>query len=149
MTVKWDASKADAMVRAAASRGVRKGTEIVRREVVRKIVEDPKTGAVYTTRFFTNAAGKAVPIGERPPHQASAPGEAPASDSGRLVQSIVTSFDQTKIVGTVAATAAHAADLEMGNEKIAPRPYLRVSLDDKRQEVVGVIQAELDKVKDK
>lgn len=57
----------------------------------------------------------------------SAPGEAPAVQSGQLYNSL-----QMKVSGklerTVGTTAPHGAYLEFGTSKMAPRPYLRPSL---------------------
>ncbi len=56
-------------------------------------------------------------------HQASAPGEAPATDTGTLVNSgevvPVSALEQD-----VTFSADYAADLELGTVRIAPRPFL-------------------------
>lgn len=56
-------------------------------------------------------------------HQASAPGEAPATDMGTLVNSgevvPVSALEQDVIF-----SADYAADLELGTVHIAPRPFL-------------------------
>lgn len=55
-------------------------------------------------------------------HQASAPGEAPAIDTGVLVNSIQTEIDGlTAVVGT---NQEYAPVLEFGGAKMAPRPFL-------------------------
>ncbi len=55
-------------------------------------------------------------------HQASAPGEAPAIDTGALVNSIQTEMlDRT--TGMVFTNMEYAAVLEFGGARIAPRPY--------------------------
>lgn len=63
-------------------------------------------------------------------HQASAPGEAPASDTGRLVQSGHTEvLTEGQIVrGRVTWSTAYALKLEVGTEKVAPRPFVRPAL---------------------
>lgn len=65
-------------------------------------------------------------------HQASAPGEAPASDTGRLVNSINSYLDSTSLTSFVVAgrgTAQYAALLEFGTRKMAPRPFLFPALE--------------------
>lgn len=73
------------------------------------IQSPPKTGRIYMRR------GR--------PHQASAPGEAPATDTGFLVNSI-----QTRQSGylswDVLASAVYAVYLEVGTMRMAPRPFL-------------------------
>ncbi len=61
-------------------------------------------------------------------HRASAPGEAPAIDTGYLVNTI-----QTRKTGTgsaqVSVGADYAAPLEFGTRKMAARPFLRPAAD--------------------
>ncbi|MEO0870461.1 MAG: hypothetical protein AAFY19_00675 [Pseudomonadota bacterium] len=61
-------------------------------------------------------------------HQASAPGESPARDTGRLVQSV---FHDVDIRGmtvrvTVGSPLEKAAFLHFGTEDIEPRPFMAV-----------------------
>lgn len=102
----------------------------------------PKTGRVYeqgeTEVSFTTKTGNAVSFTARKGqasklHQASAPGEAPATDTGNLVNSV-----QTRRTGDLAAevsaSAEYGAALEFGTEDghIAPRPFLGPALDTAR-----------------
>jgi len=61
-------------------------------------------------------------------HQASAPGEPPAVDTGRLRNATQADTqvrrDGDDIVGRVVANADYAHALEAGTERIAPRPFL-------------------------
>ena len=61
-------------------------------------------------------------------HQASAPGEAPAIDTGALANSIqVTPYGRT---GAMIYTTMQYADvLEFGGVKVAPRPYMGPAID--------------------
>ena len=59
------------------------------------------------------------------PHQASAPGEPPASDTGQLADSIVEQEFPAELRVEVSAHAPYAADLEFGNSKILERPFMR------------------------
>ncbi|HRE45341.1 MAG TPA: hypothetical protein PKY87_15400, partial [Terricaulis sp.] len=74
--------------RAIVERPLQKALDLVQETAVRGIAEGPKTGRVYTQRFAVNKHGYIFAYGSRPPHQASAPGEYPASDTGTLMGSI-------------------------------------------------------------
>lgn len=105
-----------------------------------KIQNPPKTGRIYElgeqTVSFTTKGGKAVSFTARKgvasrQHQASAPGEAPATETDALVNS-----GYTKRLGTadyeVGFTTEYAAALEFGTPRIEPRPYLRPSVEEER-----------------
>lgn len=94
--------------------GVIEGTELVHTAAVRSIMSGPKTGKTYRRRGVT--------------HQASAPGEAPASDTGTLVQRSRTEYDAPQLTGRVIFSTAYALALELGTERIEPRPFLRPAL---------------------
>jgi len=55
-------------------------------------------------------------------HKASAPGEAPATDTGNLANSIGSRMTG-RAVGEVTVNAEYAAALELGSAHIAPRPF--------------------------
>ena len=126
MTVKFNSNEIMNKVRAGAMRGLVRGTEMVRNEALRLILNTPKTGRLYGH------------------HQASAPGEAPASDTGRLVNSITTSYDMQKLVGTVKANTAYAEALEMGTARMEPRPFMRPSLANTRDAVERAVAQEVE-----
>jgi HK97 gp10 family phage protein len=87
------------------------------------IANPPKTGKVYMH-------GKVA-------HQASAPGEAPATDTGFLANSI-----QSKRDGAEARVDVHseyAAPLEFGSSKMAARPYLRPAMDEHKDAIVEAV----------
>lgn len=94
------------------------------------ILNGPKTGALYNPR------GKVQ-------HQASAPGEAPASDTGRLVNSIVSRVDETALVANITAGTEYAPYLEFGTRKMAARPFLNPALTNNRSKIVQVMRAVL------
>lgn len=60
-------------------------------------------------------------------HRASAPGEAPAPDTGRMVGATFATPVE-RIAGglrsQVVVNTEYAAGLEMGTEKVAPRPFI-------------------------
>ena len=72
-------------------------------------------------------------------HQASAPGEAPATDTGALVNSAYTKKVADADYET-GFTAEYAAALEFGTAKIAPRPYLRPAVEAVRDAFIRAIK---------
>jgi phage gpG-like protein len=79
----------------------------LRGDIIKRIHGGPASGAVYAKGSVS--------------HQASAPGEAPASDTGRLAGSIT--FDKTgPMSATVGSDLVYAAALEFGSGRIDPRP---------------------------
>lgn len=89
------------------------------------IMNPPKSGRIYKRGNVT--------------HQASAPGEAPATDTGNLVNSAY-----TKQLGRAdyetGFTAEYAAHLEFGTAKIEPRPYLRPAVEAVRDAFMSAIR---------
>ena len=114
---------------AAINRGVFRATELVREEILRRILQDAKSGRIYMRRSVA--------------HQASAPGEAPASDTGNLVRLITTRYFPDQFLGQVVSSAEYARSLEYGSSRVAPRPHMRVSLETKRVEVEQAISDEI------
>jgi len=102
-----------------AERLIAKAAMMVQGRIVDSIQRDPKTGRVYGD------------------HQASAPGQPPATDKGQLVRSITMSVEGTdgEVVGVIRASAPYAAALEFGTTKIAPRPYMQPGLESQRRKI--------------
>jgi len=90
----------------AADRQVFRIANDIRNEAIRLILRTAKSGRRYGD------------------HIASAPGEAPASDSGRTVQTIRANHTPGSKRATVSAGAA-AMKLEFGTSRMAPRPFMR------------------------
>ncbi len=90
----------------------------------RSLQRGPKTGDVYQ---------KYRP---RRQHQASAPGEAPATDTGRLASSINRKTDPDGLGGEVEAATGYAIHMELGTRHIQPRPFMQPALDDNREKIV-------------
>ncbi len=104
------------------------------------VARGPKTGRTYTTRFKTNkTTGRIFPTEDRVPHQASAPGEAPASDTGKLVGSIV--GDAQGLKGYVEARSVYAIHLEYGTRAMAARPFMVPALERNRARAGALITA--------
>jgi HK97 gp10 family phage protein len=127
--VHFDRDGLSRQLRKAAFRGVVAGTEMVRAEMIRLILATEKSGRVYARRGVK--------------HQASAPGEAPASDTGRLVSSIHTSYNEVNLSGKVTIGTAYGLMLEYGTERIEPRPFARPAVANTAQAVAEVIAREI------
>lgn len=88
----------------------------LRGDVVKSIQRGAKTGRVYRKYSPSRI------------HQASAPGQAPASDTGRLANSIT--FERVNdLTASVGSVLAYATYLEYGTSRIAPRPVFRPAVD--------------------
>lgn len=79
----------------------------INRDVKDSIQRGDKTGRVYQRGNIT--------------HRASAPGEAPATDTGTLVSSIYYE-PQSGLLSMIGSRLAYAYYLEFGTMRIAPRP---------------------------
>jgi len=87
------------------------GAQEIRKEAVRSIQQDPKSGIIYQR------------YNPRRRHQASAKGEAPASDTGFLVSQIkVQKKSPDEVV--VESTAPYSAFLEFGTSQMGERPFM-------------------------
>ena len=111
VTVQIDLTLADALSQAAVERGVRAAT-IDAKGLMVGILSQPGKGRAYKRGTVT--------------HVASAPGAAPAPDTGRLRNSTQGEVFATSdgAVGIVSVNTEYAAALELGTEKIAPRPFI-------------------------
>lgn len=89
----------------------------------RSVAQGPKTGQVYKRKGVE--------------HRASAPGEAPASDTGRLLNSIHLDGGRVKQEGTALvaevkagdAGVKYAAHLEFGTHEMEARPFMHPALE--------------------
>lgn len=97
-------------------------------------------GAVFSRKgrnvravSFTANRGKASRV-----HQASAPGEPPAVDTGRLRSSVSHEgpyVDGNRVHGRWGTNVEYADDLEFGTSRIAPRPWARRAEEETRDAV--------------
>ena len=90
---------------------VKGGGQLIRGEAVKSIQQGSKSGVVYEK------------YNPRRSHRASAPGEAPASDTGNLVSKIIVK-QKTKNITNVLSNANYSAFLEYGTSKMQPRPFM-------------------------
>ncbi len=114
-------------------RALRRGGLAIENNAADRIISPPKTGRIYPSKHRKGAF-----------HQASAPGEAPAADTGRLHQSITsvqTVNGPERYVNETGANAPYAIPLELGTSKIAPRPFMQPAFDEVRPQVEASIRA--------
>lgn len=125
MSIDWYGEAILARARQGAMQGVVAGIAIVEARAVDLIMNGPKTGRIYTRR------------GVR--HQASAPGEAPASDTGTLVNMRRIDLLTAELAARLVFSSQHAPHLEFGTRRMEPRPFARRALAETREEVEGTI----------
>jgi len=106
------------------------GGQLIRGEAVRSIQQGSKSGKTYKRYNPTRT------------HKASAPGEAPASDTGFLVSNIRVK-DQKDLV-QVRSEASYSKFLEYGTSKMLARPFLFPAMEKSKPKIAQVI---LQKVK--
>lgn len=127
-------------VRRAVEMTLKGAAQLVANDAKRAVARGPKTGRIYTTRFLTNRqTGRIFPTESRVPHQASAPGEAPATDTGKLLSSIVS--DAQGLKAWVEARSAYAVHLEHGTRHMAARPFMLPAIEANRARVGDLIRA--------
>jgi HK97 gp10 family phage protein len=83
-------------------------------------------------------SGRAYRRGRRAIHVASAPGEAPAIDTGNLAGSINFGM-QSPTMAEVTVNAEYAAYLEFGTIRMAARPYVEPALEKVRDQFRGIL----------
>ncbi len=105
-------------------------------EAKRKVIDGPKTGYIYdwapTDKEDPRKTRMIYFHGHwfwiRPrtaPHQASAPWQAPATDTGTLAGSISAEPIDGTLGARIVARTRYATWLEYGTKYMAPRPFLR------------------------
>ena len=87
------------------------GAQLIRGEAIKSIQSGPKSGRIYEK------------YNPRRTHRASAPGQAPASDTGNLVRNIAVKMESRDQVAVV-SSAPYSQFLEFGTSKMLPRPFL-------------------------
>lgn len=94
----------------------------VRKDAIKSIQGGSKTGRVYSRGSGQNLSAT---------HQSSAPGQAPASDTGTLASSI--KAESRNLTGRVYSDLKYSFWLEYGTLQMAPRPFLNPALKSNEQ----------------
>lgn len=147
IAVKWHDKELKKMVADAAMDAVKRGCFLVEGDA--KKLMKPGSGNVYP-----RPGGKM--------HHASAAGQPPAVDTGRLRASISSNWNGSgmdrgnvdsqagsddgvgrpdkELTGVVGTNVEYAGYLEMGTVKMGPRPYLRPALEKNRSKILGLFR---------
>jgi HK97 gp10 family phage protein len=130
------------------------------RDVKMRIKSGPKTGKIYFRRRFKKTEEVTLSTGKKRMdktkktgwgaisdyivHQASAPGESPATDRGQLVNSIMHEIQANKkeevklLVGS--SGCEYAAGLEFGTVYIEERPFIRPAVYENQAKIIKMLQ---------
>ncbi len=100
------------------------------RDIIRLITFG--TAGRMKARIAEPKSGREYKRGKRGVHIASAPGEAPASDSSNLITSIMPNVKDLQ--GEI-QLAEYGLFLEFGTDRFAPRPFIFPSLDEVLQDL--------------
>ena len=111
--------------------------QLIRGEAIKSIQTGPKSGRIYEK------------YNPRRTHKSSAPGQAPASDTGNLVSQIrVRQKNPDEVV--VESNALYSAFLEFGTSKMLARPFLFPATERSRpkitQAVFNRVKKEIEKI---
>lgn len=105
-------------VKREVSQAVARSTLSVHSRAVKRIQNGPASGIVYEL------------YKPRRTHQASAPGQPPMSDTGRLASSM--QFEIDELTGYVFTPVEYGPYLEFGTSRMAARPFLFPSVEEER-----------------
>jgi hypothetical protein len=107
-----DFSRISDETRAGLSLAVKATALDINRDVKKRILRGPKTGRIYTRGGGQNLSAT---------HQASAPGESPATDTGELARRQYYT-QENSLSATIGSRLVYAYFLEFGTRTIAARP---------------------------
>ena len=113
-------------------RGLAIGIGIVEARAVYLITQTKKTGRIYRR-------------GRGRQHQASAPYEPFANDTGDTLKRRRVAVDAAALRATLYFHSVNAARLEHGTRKMKPRPFARRALSETRQQVIDAVVGEVAK----
>jgi HK97 gp10 family phage protein len=114
-------------LREEAGRAVLATAVEMRSDIVTSIQRGPASGITYKKSNPTRT------------HTASAPGQPPMSDTGRLANSIT--FDRVgDLTATVGSALNYAPWLEYGTSRMAARPFFRPAVERMRPKYIGKLE---------
>ena len=112
---------------------VKGGAQLIRGEAIKSIQSGAKSGVMYQK------------YNPRREHRASAPGQAPASDTGNLVSKIIVK-QKSSDVTNVESNANYSAFLEYGTSKMEARPFMFPAFEKSKKPIINAV---LNRVKQK
>jgi HK97 gp10 family phage protein len=101
------------------------GAQLIRGEAIKSIQTGSKTGRLYKRYNPTRT------------HRASAPGEAPASDTGNLVSNIMVEDNKDSV--EVQSKAEYSKFLEYGTSKMEARPYMFPAYEKSKDKIIQAV----------
>lgn len=135
MAVKWNGPQIAARVRKGTLAGLVIGIGIVEQRIVYLTSQQKKTGRIYRRR------------GRK--HQASAPYEPFATDTGATLGNRTIKIDAAALRAVLTFRSKNALRMEFGTKKMKPRPFARRALSETKSQVrdavLGEVAAELRK----
>ena len=105
---------------------VKGGGQLIRTEAIKSIQTGAKSGVIYQM------------YNPRREHRASAPGQAPASDTGNLVSKIIVR-QKSQDVTSVESNANYSAFLEYGTSKMQPRPFMLPAFEKSKKPIINAV----------
>ncbi len=105
---------------------VKGGGQLIRTEAIKSIQTGAKSGVMYQK------------YNPRREHRASAPGQAPASDTGNLVSKIIVKQKSSDVVH-VESNANYSAFLEYGTSKMQPRPFMLPAFEKSKKPILNAV----------
>ena len=105
---------------------VKGGGQLIRTEAIKSIQTGAKSGVMYQM------------YNPRREHRSSAPGQAPASDTGNLVSKIIVK-QKTKNITNVESNADYSAFLEYGTSKMEPRPFMLPAFEKSKKPIINAV----------
>jgi len=105
---------------------VKGGGQLIRGEAIKSIQTGSKSGVMYQMYH------------PRREHRASAPGEAPASDTGNLVSKIIVK-QKSKDITSVESNADYSAYLEYGTSKMEARPFMLPAFEKSKKPIINAV----------
>jgi len=127
MTVRLNTGKFERKLLNKVERGMRKAT-LFTLSAAQEKVRQPGSGELYQKTASVT-------------HRASRPGEPPATDTGRLLDSLTSDVKVRAgdVTGLVMAQTEYAAALELGTDKMAARPFLRPSVTENKLKILRMV----------
>jgi HK97 gp10 family phage protein len=105
---------------------VKGGGQLIRAEAIKSIQTGAKSGVMYQM------------YNPRREHRASAPGQAPASDTGNLVSKITVKEKSLNVVH-VESNADYSAFLEYGTSKMEARPFMFPAFEKSKKPILNAV----------
>jgi len=119
--------RVEANYRRALQMAVFQSAAMVRETAVQSVASGAKSGITYEK------------YNPRRTHIASAPGQAPATDTGYLLSNIVHQIDSDGLGASIESRADYSAALEFGTSKMQARPFLHPAIEENRPKIKRLI----------